>query len=98
MNASLRSVTRADAGGRVSVSADIIRAILGGSGDGMPKKYQNPKLEVRRDVERPYYFVRVSVPILTEAGRRLQRQRRNLGFVDEVPIKQAKKERAHLLE
>lgn len=64
----------------------------------MPKKYQNPKLEVRRDVERPYYFVRVSVPILTEEGRRLQRQRRNLGFLDEVTVKQAKQERAHLLE
>jgi hypothetical protein len=50
--------------------ADIIRAILDGSGDGMPKKYQNPQLEVRRDVKRPYYFVRVSVPVITEAGRR----------------------------
>lgn len=64
----------------------------------MPRKYQNPKLEIRKDVERPYYFVRVTVPVITETGRRLQRQRRNLGFVDEIAIKQAKQERALLLE
>lgn len=64
----------------------------------MPRKYQNPKLEIRRDVDRPYYFVRVAVPIITEAGRRSKRERRNLGFLDETPVKQAKQRRAELLE
>jgi integrase len=64
----------------------------------MPRKYQNAKLEVRRDVDHPYYFVRVTVPVITEDGRRLQRQRRNLGFLDEITAKQAKQERARVLE
>lgn len=64
----------------------------------MPRKYQNPKLEIRRDVERPYYFVRVTVPVITEDGRKLKRERQNLGFVDEITVKQAKQERAKLLE
>jgi integrase len=76
---------------------DIIRGILG-TEDAMPRKYQNPKLEIREDVERPYYFVRVTVPVFTEDGRRLQRQRRILGFVDEMTATKAKQERARLLE
>jgi hypothetical protein len=76
---------------------DIIRGILGRE-DAMPRKYQNAKLEIRKDVKRPYYFVRVAVPVITEAGRRLKRQRKNLGFVAEVSSKQAKQERAKLLE
>jgi hypothetical protein len=43
----------------------MIRAILAGE-DGMPSKYQNPKLDIRRDVERAYYFIRISVPRITE--------------------------------
>lgn len=81
-----------------SYAFGIIRSILEGGEDAMPRKYQNPKLEIREDVARPYYFVRVTVPIFSETGRRLQRQRRNLGFVDETTAKQAKEERAKLIE
>jgi integrase len=77
---------------------DIIRTILGRSEDTVPRKYQNPKLEIRRDVERPYYFIRVTLPVITDEGRKRKRQRRNLGFLDEISLKQAKQERAKVLE
>jgi hypothetical protein len=90
-----RIVYQAGAG---RVPLDIIRAILDGSEDDMPRKYQNPKLEIRRDVDRPYYFVRVTVPVITATGRCAKRERRNLGFIDETPVKQARQRRAELLE
>ena len=92
-----RTKGKSDLTARAS-SFDIIRGILDGSENGMPRKNQNPKLEIRRDVERPYYFVRVTVPVITEDGRKLKRERQNLGFVDEITVKQAKQERAKLLE
>jgi hypothetical protein len=48
-------------------SIDVIRAILGTS--AMPRKYQNPKLQIRSDVERAYYFIRVTIPRITTTGR-----------------------------
>ena len=56
----------------------------------MPKKYQNPKLEVRRDVAQPYYFIRVSVPrIHPETGKRvLARVEKRLGIVGQTAIKE----------
>jgi hypothetical protein len=62
----------------VPASLDIIRSILDGSGDAMPRKYQNPKLEIRRDVKRPYYFIRVTVPRITDEGRQPKREARIL--------------------
>jgi len=64
----------------------------------MPRKYQNAKLEIRNDVKRPYYFVRITVPKITEAGRKLKREARILGFVDEISTKAAKQRRAEVLE
>lgn len=64
----------------------------------MPRKYQNPKLEIRRDVKRPYYFIRVPVPRITEGGRQPKREARILGFIDEISLKQAKHLRAEVLE
>lgn len=64
----------------------------------MPRKYQNPKLEIRRDVMRPYYFIRVTVPRITEGGRKTKREARILGFVDEISLKQVKHLRAEVLE
>lgn len=64
----------------------------------MPRKYQNPKLETRLDVKRPYYFIRVTVPKITEEGRKLKREPRILGFCDEISVKKAKQLRAEVLE
>ena len=60
----------------------------------MPRRYQNPKLEVRRDVARPFYFIRVTVPKITSEGRRRKRDVRVLGYLDEISSKEALKRRA----
>ncbi|HZW05341.1 MAG TPA: site-specific integrase [Candidatus Nitrosotalea sp.] len=75
----------------------ILRGILS-EDDLMPRRYQNAKLEIRRDVARPFYFVRVTVPKITQEGRRRKREVRILGYVDEVSIKEARKLRAAVLE
>jgi integrase len=66
----------------------------------MPRKYQNGKLEVRSDVKRPYYFVRVNIPVIDAltGERKRMRERRALGFCDEITKKQAMEVRAELLE
>lgn len=64
----------------------------------MPRKYQNPKLEVRRDVARPFYFVRVSVKRMTEDGPKPKRKVEFIGWVDETPKKAAMKRHAEILE
>ena len=56
----------------------------------MPRKYQNPKLQIRRDVERPFYFIRYSA----KGRRRVQL----IGFVDDMTAKEANKRRAAFLE
>lgn len=66
----------------------------------MPRKYQNGKLEIREDVARPYYFIRVSLPQNdAETGKRiLKRQPERLGFVDQITKQQALRLRAETLE
>jgi integrase len=66
----------------------------------MPKKYQNGKLEVRKDVARPYYFVRASVVRIDKitGERRKVREEHKLGFVDEMARKRAMQLRAEVLE
>jgi integrase len=64
----------------------------------MPRKYQNPKLEIRRDGKRPYYFVRVTLLKITDQGRQRRREQRILGFVDEISAKEARTRRAEALE
>lgn len=66
------------------------QAILRGILSDVPRKYQNPKLQIRRDVARPFYFVRYSA----RGKRRVQL----IGFVDEMPAKEANKRRAAFLE
>lgn len=78
----------------------LIRGILGSNTEEpMPRKYQNGKLQIRDDVKRPYYYVRVSVPqIGNEGEREIGRPREILGFVDEISQKEALRRRAALLE
>lgn len=88
----------ADALGGHSVNAVRIIGSVLSDNDGMPKKYQNPALEVRRDCARPYYFIRVSVPRPTPKGFKKRRERQHIGFLDEMTKKQAMKDRAQILE
>jgi hypothetical protein len=61
----------------------------------MPKRYQNPKLEIRKDVARPYYFIRVTVP--TVDGKR-KRMPQFIGFVDETSKRDAMALRSEKLD
>jgi integrase len=61
----------------------------------MPRKFQNPKLEVRDDVKRHYYFIRVIVP--GPDGKR-QRINQALGFLDQITRKEAQKLRSAALD
>jgi integrase len=67
--------------------------------DLMPRKYQNAKLELRTDVERPYYYIRYSVVKIGPEGQRVRRRERSiLGYLDEISKKQALIRRAEVLE
>ena len=61
----------------------------------MLRRYQNPKLEVRNDVQRPYYFVRVTIPRI-DGGKK--REVRVIGFLDETTKKKAMELRGQVLE
>lgn len=61
----------------------------------MARKFQNPKLETRSDVKRPYYFVRLTVSGPDGKRRRVPRA---LGFLDEISHKEAMKRRAEAIE
>lgn len=60
-------------------------------------RYQNAKLEIRKDVGRPYYFVRITVKRFTDAGEKTCRERKVLGFLDEISKKEAMNRRAGVL-
>lgn len=73
----------------------ILRSILDGARDRMPKKYQDGKLEKRTDVAHPYWFLRVALP--QADGSKAKRQPHKLGYCHEVTRKQAMQRRAALL-
>lgn len=66
----------------------------------MPRKYQSGKLEVRRDVARPYYFVRATVPRIDSATGKPKKVRpeHRLGFLDEMSAAEAEAARVRFLE
>lgn len=81
--------------GTVTHNLAILRGILARIEEGMPRKYQNPKLEIRSDVKRPYYFIRVTIPGIEGTRRRVAKI---LGFCDQMTRKDAQKTRAEVLD
>ena len=53
---------------------------------------------MRQDVKRAYYYVRITVPVITATGRCSRRIARKLAFVDEVSKKEVMRLRAQVLE
>lgn len=53
-------------------------------------RYKDPKIEVRKDVSRPFYFIRVLTPVFTENGIERKQKPQRLGFCDEMTITKAK--------
>jgi hypothetical protein len=71
---------------------DLIRAILDGTeGDVMPgQRYQDPKIQIRTDVKRPFNFIRPYVPVFTATGVERKKHSIPLGFVNEITMREAK--------
>lgn len=54
------------------------------------QRYQDPKIQTRTDVPRPYYFIRPYVPLFTADGLVRKQQVIKLGHCDEMNVRQAK--------
>ena len=54
------------------------------------QRYQDPKIQTRTDVSRPFYFIRPFVPVI--AADRVERKQKSmpLGFCDEISMREAK--------
>src|SRR5258708_21928229 len=64
----------------------------------MPRqRYQDPKIETRRDVSRQFYFIRPFIPIFTPAGFERRRQNIQLGFVNEMSMREAKARKEQIM-
>lgn len=58
------------------------------------QRFQDPKIQTRRDVKRPYYFVRATVRRL---GGTPERPELRLGFCDEMTMRQAQKKKQEVM-
>ena len=79
----------------------LISAILSlKEGQPVSARFQDPKIETRRDVTRPFYFVRFYVPVFDEKTGKVVRKRHPeaLGFCDEMSIAKAKAKKARIME
>ena len=63
----------------------------------MKTRYQDPKILKRSDVSRPFYYVLATVPVVTAEGLKRKRQPFNLGFCDEVTMREAKARKQQIL-
>ncbi len=55
------------------------------------RRYQDPKVEVKRSAPRPYYYIRPVVPVILDSGKVERKQRAiRLGFCDEMSASEAK--------
>jgi integrase len=54
------------------------------------QRYQDPKIQIRADVKRPFYFIRPYVPRLTSTGIERKKQSIPLGFCDEISVRESK--------
>jgi integrase len=81
-------------------SAMLTAELLHGRDLLMPRKYQNPKLQIRSDVARPYYFIRVTVPKIdgVTSARTKKRIEERLGYCDDITKARAMHLRAQTLE
>lgn len=68
--------------------------------EAMPRRYQNGKLQIRADVARPYYFVRVTKPVIdAKTGQRVKKRiDERIGFTDQLTRDDAMRARAQLLD
>jgi hypothetical protein len=54
------------------------------------QRYQDPKIQIRSDVSRPFCFIRPYVPRFTSGGIERKQQSIPLGFCYEISMREAK--------
>jgi integrase len=61
------------------------------------QRYQDPKIQTRSDVSRPFYFIRPYVPRFT--GARIERKKHSIpiGFCDEISMREAKARKQQIM-
>lgn len=76
---------------------NLISDILRSEDDVANQRFQDPQIEKRTDVARPYYFIRPYVPIYEETGPVRKRKPIQLGFCDEITMKRAKANKEQIM-
>lgn len=61
------------------------------------QRYQDPKIQTRADVKRPFYFIRPYVPTVTATGVERKKQSQPLGFCDEITMREAKARKQQIM-
>lgn len=73
----------------MSATASTLAIIRGILEEDPMKRWQDPAIEIRSEVPRPYYFIRPYVPKAGSAGLKRVRKRIPLGFCDEMTMRKA---------
>jgi len=63
----------------------------------MKQRYQDPKILTRTDVSRPFYYILATVPVVTADGLKRKRRSLQLGFCDEITMREAKAKKQQVL-
>ena len=92
-----RTLQADNIGGRSVSALDIIQSILDRGEDAMQTRYQDPKILIRADVARPFFYILASVPVVTVEGLKRKRRSFQLGFCDEITMRQAKGRKEQIL-
>ena len=61
------------------------------------QRYQDPKIQTRADVKRPFYFIRPYVPRFTPSGIERKKHSIPLGFCDEISMREAKARKEQIM-
>src|SRR5439155_3455178 len=56
-----------------------------------------PKIQIRTDVKRPFYFIRPYVPVFTVTGVERRKHSIPLGFVNEITMREAKARKQQIM-
>lgn len=61
------------------------------------QRYQDPKIQTRVDVKRPFFFIRPYVPRLTSTGIERKKHSIPLGFCNEISVREARSRKQQIM-
>lgn len=61
------------------------------------QRYQDPKIQTRVDVKKPFYFIRPYVPQLTAGGVERKKHSIPLGYCDDISMREAKSRKQQIM-